>query len=114
MVKTSDLDLLLTRVFDDARSDLRTELEKKGRREEYDKLKHDFIFHMTDWMGDLNRLHALEQVPEVWKTEKAKTFLMGFLYHVIPHINAAGRLLLDEVRDPFADDETARLLAELK
>jgi hypothetical protein len=29
---------------------------------------------------------------------------------VIPHLNAAGLLLLDEILDPFARDESARLL----
>ena len=34
--------------------------------------------------------------------EKATTFLVGFLYHAVPHLKAAGRLLLDDVPDPCA------------
>jgi hypothetical protein len=110
MIKTTTLDLLLNQVFDDARSDLHDELTKKDRIGDYEKLKRDFVFHMTDWMDDLRRLYALEQVPDVWETERATEFLIGFLYHAIPHLNAAGRLLLDEIPDPFARDESARLL----
>jgi hypothetical protein len=112
--KASDLNLLLGKVFDEARSGLRAELEKKGRSADYESLKHDFIFHMTDWAEDLARFHAMREAPEVWPTEQATTFLVGFLYHVIPHLNAAGRLLVDEVRDTFADDDTARMLEQLK
>lgn len=114
MIKASDLDLLLAKVFDDLRSDLRKELGDRGRMDDYEKLKNDFIFHVSDWLEDLKRLHALEEAPDAWKAAHAAKFLVGFLYHVIPHLKAAGRLLLDEVPDPFAEDESARLLEKLR
>ena len=30
------------------------------------------------------------------------TVIIGALYHVIPHLNAAGRILLEEIPDAFA------------
>jgi hypothetical protein len=113
MAETNKMVELLAKVFDDAREDLRDELEKEGRLGDYEKIKRDFVFHMTDWADDLRRLHAMADAPDVWQTEEATRFLIGFLYHVVPHLNAAGRLLLDKLPDTFARDETAKLLAEV-
>jgi hypothetical protein len=91
---------LLGKIFDDSRSGERKVLGA----EEYNRRRHDFIFHMTDWLNDLHRLTALYKNPAKQDPDDAGTEVIGFLYHVIPHLNAAGRLLLDEVGDPFADD----------
>jgi hypothetical protein len=72
------------------------------------KRKADFIFHMTDWMSDLETLAALYKDPNMMDRKAARQFIFGFLVHVIPHLNAAGRLMLDEISDPFAPAEAER------
>ncbi len=103
MRTVSEREQLLGRVFDGAREGLRENVDPR----EYEKRKHDFVFHMTDWSGDLERLAALFDQPDQWDEESASALVIGFLYHVIPHLNAAGRLLLDGVGDPFEQPEHA-------
>jgi hypothetical protein len=98
MPAVSSIEQLLGQIFDGAREGERGTLDPA----EYERRRHDFIFHMTDWSDDLERLADLFKHPEQQEEESASVFLIGFLYHVIPHLNAAGRLLLDEVGDPFA------------
>ncbi|HVA49672.1 MAG TPA: hypothetical protein VNH11_25120 [Pirellulales bacterium] len=97
-VAVSRLEHLLGRVFDGVSEGLRAELDL----EEYEKRKHDFVFHMTDWIGDLEQLAELFGDPDQETDETASNVVLGFLYHVIPHLNAAGRLLLGDVGDPFS------------
>jgi hypothetical protein len=98
------LDQLLGQIFDGAADDsLRIE-----HPDEYEKNKHDFIFHMTDWESDLGSLADLFQNPDRYDEETASRLVIGFLYHVIPHLRAAGRLLLDEIPDAFATDKAGR------
>lgn len=59
------------------------------------KCRRDFVFHMTDWSEDLQRLANLYQHPEEFDRESAGDVVVGFLYHVIPHLREAGRLMLD-------------------
>ena len=93
----SQLEQLLSRVFEGAREGLREDLDP----DEYEKRKHDFIFHMTDWKDDLGQLAALFHRPDLRDEEAASALLIGFLYHAVPHLNAAARLLLDDIGDPF-------------
>jgi hypothetical protein len=88
----------LERVYDRAQAGLRDELGE----DDYERRRRDFVFHMLDWDSDLRRMVALIDDPGKVSTKEATTFIIGFLYHVIPHLNAAGNLLLDEVPDPFA------------
>ena len=67
--------------------------------------KQDFIFHMTDWLDDLRRLSAIYENPAKFDRESAGCAVAGFLYHVIPHLKAAGRLLLDDIPDAFENAE---------
>ena len=69
------------------------------------RAKHDFIFHMTDWLDDLRRLTAIYEHPEKYDRQSAGCEVAGFLYHVVPHLKAAGRLLLDSIPDAFENDE---------
>ena len=101
-------DDILARVFDEMHGSLREHLSPA----EYAALRDTFIFHMNDWGGDLAALAALRDDPGSMDVEKATVFLVGMLYHVIPHLNAAGRLLLGSVGDPFADDEVYGLLSK--
>ena len=60
-VEAVDLKQLLSNVFDRAREGLREELVKKGRADVYERLKRDFVFHMTDWSHDLGRLYVFDE-----------------------------------------------------
>jgi hypothetical protein len=86
-------------VYDDAQ---RGEKKRLGR-EEYARRRQDFVFHMTDWLNDLDMLQAIYRKPEDCDVKETTIDIMGILYHVIPHLNAAGRLLLDDVPDAFRD-----------
>jgi hypothetical protein len=108
MGRDDQLRELLGRVFDAAQEGLRDELPP----EEYERRRHDFVFHMTDPADDLARFADLVRHPGSANDEETTTFLIGFLYHVLPHLSAAGRLLLDHVPDPFADQREAAPRAE--
>ena len=66
--------------------------------------RRDFVFHLTDWCENLDELFDLYHHPEKYKPAEASKIVMGFLYHAIPHLKTAGRLLLDEIPDAFAND----------
>jgi CBS domain containing-hemolysin-like protein len=87
---------LLGKVFD--------ELQTIEDKQEYVKRKQKFIFHMTDWLDDLQDLIEMYQQIEQYKGNSVQT-IAGFLYHVIPHLNASGRLLLDHIPDHFKDGQ---------
>jgi hypothetical protein len=69
------------------------------------KSRQSFVFHMTDWREDLERLATLYRDPGQFDREAAGAIVFEFLIHALPHLLAAGRLLLGEVRDPFAELE---------
>ena len=98
MVANDQLEELLGRVFDGAREGLRENIEPV----DYAQRRRDFIFHMTDWKPEVQQLADLYKNSEGRDEIATADFLIGFLYHVIPHLHAAGRLLLDDVLDPFA------------
>jgi hypothetical protein len=98
---------LLGRVFDEMRGSLRKVLSPA----DYAVLRDTFVFQMSDWIDGLDGLAGLRHSPDAADLDKATTFIVGFLYDVIPHLNAAGRLLLGEVGDPFLDDEAHEILA---
>ena len=74
---------------------------QRSEDQSFEDHKFDFVFHMTDWRKDLETLHQMFSFPERWDADAACVFLIGFLSHVIPHLNAAGKLLVDNVGDPF-------------
>src|SRR5260370_31205764 len=57
--------------------------------------KRNFVFHMTDWAGDLTKLAELYKHPQNFDKKTASDIVAGFLLHVIWHVRAAGRLMLD-------------------
>ena len=65
--------------------------------------KGDFVFHLSDCVGDLAALSAWLRDPDLEDEDVAVSGLIGMLYHIIPHLDAAGRLLLDKVNDPFVN-----------
>jgi hypothetical protein len=97
MPDTEKFENLMAKIFEGHREDV---LEESGRAE-FERQRCDFAFHMTDWSHDLERMADLLRQPDRVDLEEARTFVIGFLYHVVPHLNAAGRLLLEEIRDPF-------------
>ncbi len=92
------LEHLLGQVFDSMREDLRKDLGHA----DYEQQRRDFIFHMTDWSDDLAAIDKLFEGESASSEELASKVIVGFLYHAIPHLNAAGRLLLDTIPDAFA------------
>ncbi|WP_147372586.1 hypothetical protein [Calidithermus terrae] len=64
--------------------------------------REEFVFHMTDWLEDLKRLTDLYTSPDKPQAEANKV-VVGFLYHVVPHLKAASRLLLGEIPDAFEE-----------
>jgi hypothetical protein len=70
---------------------------------EYRARKDDFVFHLTDCRDDLGRLAELLNGAKP-ASEQDPIALLSILYHVIPHLNAAGRLALGQFSDPFASD----------
>jgi hypothetical protein len=97
MQTVAKLEHLLGKIFDGAREGLRESLAPQ----EYEKRKQDFVFHLTDWADDLQQLADLFNRPNRQDEESASALVIGFLYHLIPHLNAAGRLLLDDIGDPL-------------
>ena len=72
--------------------------------------KRQFVFHMTDWVDNLESLVKLYEEGTLRKDQAAQT-VAGFLYHAVPHLNAAGRLLLDRIPDPFTEGQQESKLA---
>jgi hypothetical protein len=99
MSKTVTTDDFLAGLFDSAQEGLR----KQVSQEVYEQHRRDFVFHLSDARPDLERLIHLLNHPENYDEETATRSMMAILYHVIPHLRAAGKLLLDEVPDAFAD-----------
>lgn len=107
MIPSPELKTLLGQAFDRRSEGLREELTP----EDYEVRRSDFVFHMTDWLSDLGRLSDLYANPDCWTAKAASREVGGFLHHVIPHLNAAGRLLLDDITDPFAQPATTTVAA---
>jgi len=63
--------------------------------------KRNFVFHMTDWTPDLTKLAELYNHPGKFNKKSAGDVVAGFLLHVIPHLRAAGRLMLDYIPEDF-------------
>lgn len=104
MFPTPELEEFLGKVYDHGREGDRKDMSA----EEYARRRHDFVFHMTDWLSDLKFLSDLYEHPEKADVEKTTIEIMGFLFHVLPHLTTAGRLLLDEIGDAFANDWPVR------
>jgi hypothetical protein len=56
------LEHLLGLIFDGSRAELRKELDPA----EYERRKHDFVFHVTDWQGDLEQLANWSRALNNW------------------------------------------------
>jgi hypothetical protein len=85
---------LLSQVFDD--------FQRVDDPAEHTRRKQEFILHMTDWASELEKMAGLYRNPHQQGPDAGK-IVAGFLYHAIPHLNTAGRLLLDRIPDPFSE-----------
>ena len=92
MTTNDKLRELLLAVFDELREGVRESVSC----EEYCRMKEDFVFHMTDWRDDLEKVRDLYSRPGEWSTDDATRFLVGFMYHAVPHLTAAQNLLLSD------------------
>jgi hypothetical protein len=101
MAQTTHVEEALGRVFDILRDELRGELTP----DEYQRRKSDFIFHMLDGKDDVDRFVRWVDNPDTVDAEEATTVVTAFLIHVVPHLTAASRLLLDKIDDPFAEKQ---------
>jgi hypothetical protein len=97
MADNRELNDLLGRVFDFER----TNPDANEDPIQYARRRFDFIFHMTDWIADVENLLSLFHDPSRYSTPDAYRLIYAFLTHPLPHLNAASRLLLDEIHDPF-------------
>ena len=70
--------------------------------------RRDFVFHMTDWIEDLEQLAALYDHPAKFDKATAGDVVFGFLIHALGHLLAASRLLQDSVCDPFGALESKK------
>src|SRR5438874_1342509 len=58
-----------------------------------DRRTHDFIFHMTDWYGDLIRLARIMERPDGKSSDEwFDAVYGGFLIHASGHLLAATKL----------------------
>ena len=53
----------------------------------------DAVFHMTDWLSELQNLNAFYENPESLTPEKSSELIMAFLVHAPAHIAAASKLV---------------------
>jgi hypothetical protein len=75
--------------------------------ETHEERRAEFAFHLDECVDDFRAF--LDAVAKRTDPDTMSTFLVGFLAHAVPHLNAAGRLLLGKIADPFAsreDDES--------
>jgi hypothetical protein len=96
-IEKQEIERVLARVFD--------ELQKIKDPTEHARTREDFVFHMVDWIDNLEELFQLYANPKDHDIETSNNIIIGFLYHVIPHLNVAGRLLLDTISNPFKEQK---------
>jgi len=68
------------------------------KRAEYSR---EFVFHMTDWMAELEGLARFFRHPDKFAAKQAELVVFWLFTHALPHISAAGRIMLGELSDPF-------------
>jgi hypothetical protein len=106
MSTSEDYKARLGEVFDHYRESLRDELSA----DDYRKLRNLFVFHMTDWLEDFDRLSRLRSEPGAVPTEEAQDSVFAWSIHVLPHLQAAARLLVGDTPDTFEDDPLYQLI----
>ncbi|MFN4260720.1 MAG: hypothetical protein ACK4RK_15595 [Gemmataceae bacterium] len=81
------------------------------KRKVHTQRREWFVFHMTDWLHDFEKLQQLYDHPESVSDEEANEIVAGLLYHAVNHLLAASRLLLQHTpEDIFMEHEENRSL----
>lgn len=96
-IKRQKIEQILAQIFD--------ELQEIEDPVKHTQAKENFVFHMVDWIHNLEELFQLYTTPEKYDTATSEKIIIGFLYHVIPHLNMAGSLLLGSIPNSFEDKE---------
>ena len=52
----------------------------------------EFIFHVTECVGDFKRFCAMSDEPANFNEQEAKRAMQSVIYHALPHLIAAARL----------------------
>jgi hypothetical protein len=92
------------------RNILRAVFEGLREKEEasFSEKQEEFAFHIVECLDDFeNLLMLLKKSASSNETNENAMIareIVGFLYHVVPHLTAASRLLLDGVPDTFSPD----------
>lgn len=69
---------------------------------------NDVVFHMTDWLDDLEAYHRFCSHPAAMSDAEVSRLLIQFLLHVPNHVAAAGKLYTSvPVTDVFGVGATA-------
>jgi len=92
---TGKFQQVLAAVYDD--------LQKLAKPRKNARCRRNFVFHMTDWLEDLHDLNELAEHPDRVSRKQATRLVSGFIYHVLPHLRAAGRLLDYSPEDIFRE-----------
>lgn len=76
-------------------SRVRAVLEAVLRTEAHlpEPVARDVVFHLTDWLSDLEDYYAFCADPTRVSAAELNNFLIGFLAHVPNHLAAASKLL---------------------
>jgi len=87
---------------DEARNILRAVYSevRESHELEYGNEQEAFSFHMSECLDDMEGVVSLLKTSSEPAGVVARR-IVGFLYHVVPHLNAAARLLLNGVPDSF-------------
>lgn len=79
--------------------------QQQDTRDDNARCRWNFIFHMTDWIEDLQELTNLYQHPERYDKAAAEQIVFGFLVHAVPHLQAAARNLGVPAHDHFQEPD---------
>jgi len=68
----------------------------------------DAVFHLTDWLKDLEAWHSFCAAPESYSNDELRNLLINFLVHVPAHLAAASKLITGiPVKDDFGIGATS-------
>lgn len=77
-------------------------LENQENENLSDRQKRDIVFHLTDWLSDLEKWSVFCENPSQYSADEARHILYCILVHIPEHIAAAAKLLMNQpVRDIF-------------
>lgn len=62
-----------------------------------EKQTHELVFHLTDWLDDLQAYAEFVENPKVMNDDEVRAFVIKLLAHVPYHVNEASKLIFDAV-----------------